>query len=122
MTEQQGDERLVPCRQCGAAALEAWYDPAPGLCPGCLDDRLWHFTMRLLALCEQGPPDATTLDGSFNDLVGAGLRPAAAANAVARMAASLQLPCPPRASVAIDPAWEQAARVAAVRAGVESAV
>jgi hypothetical protein len=58
---------------CGRVGLETADDPAPGVCPVCLDERLARLTRRLFVLVDvYGPVEA--LARIRPELVGAGLR------------------------------------------------
>jgi hypothetical protein len=67
---RDGSRTIVHCRDCGQAALEYDDDPAPGLCPGCLEQRLLDAAARMAGM---SAPEA------ISALVGSGLTPKAAA-------------------------------------------
>ena len=106
---------LVPvsCRDCGKLALEHATDPAPGLCPECLDRRLKEVTVWLLQQVGSTAPKTVILARFFDRLVDIGLRPAAAARDIRVLAAADGVPCPKNALAASDRKWErEAARYA----------
>ncbi|HKE98037.1 MAG TPA: hypothetical protein VKG45_03780 [Actinomycetes bacterium] len=75
-------ETLETCRFCGAPGLESEDDPAPGVCPRCLDERMARATANLekvAAAYRAGEITGESLFGwSRALLLGAGLTRAAA--------------------------------------------
>ena len=90
-------------------ALEHATDPAPGLCPECLDRRLKEVTVWLLQQVGNPAPKTVVLARFFERLVDVGLRPAAAARDIRHVATADGVPCPKNALAAADRTWERAA-------------
>ena len=103
-------ERLSPdtCRECGRLILVRYADPAPGLCSRCYDRMMLFDAFEWSDTLAHDRPTEGELAGHFRHLVRLGLRPAAAARGVRRLAEWIKVPCPAEVLGAIDLAWERA--------------
>ena len=96
------------CRECGRLVLVAYADPAPGLCSRCYDRMMLLDAFEWSDTLTRDLPTEGELAGHFRHLVRLGLRPAAAARGVRRLAEWIKVACPAEVLGAVDLGWERA--------------